>query len=98
MKSPGNILIATIFVLFSGTVLAEQELRFGNIKNGEKLHKSHCTRCHGTEIYTRTDRNVTSYASLQHRIGMCSSQLDIKLNTDEQQDIARYLAKYYYKF
>ncbi|MBE9515581.1 MAG: hypothetical protein IME93_01245 [Proteobacteria bacterium] len=83
---------------FVSPIFAAEQLRFGNSKNGEKLHQQHCIKCHDSKVYTRPDRKINSYENLQHRVGMCASQLNIAISLEQQQDISRYLAQRFYKF
>ena len=98
MRNSSNITILVISAFLSLPAIAADEVRFGDSKNGAKLHQQHCTQCHDNKVYTRADRKISSYASLQSRVGMCASQLNIAINFDQQQDISRYLAEQFYKF
>ena len=65
---------------------------------GESLHSENCTRCHGSDVYTRADRKVTSLAALGKQVRMCDSQLETQLFPEELEKITGYLNQTYYKF
>ena len=71
----------------------------GNADNGKKLFdKSQCQKCHGTEVFTREDRQVKNIDELETRVRMCDSQLSVNWFDDEIADVVAYLNKAYYKF
>ena len=98
MRNTNRIAILAMSAFLTSPGFAADELQFGDSKKGAKLHQQHCTQCHDSKVYTRADRKITSHASLQSRVGMCASQLDIAIDFDQQQDISRYLAEQFYKF
>ncbi len=62
------------------------------------LYQFNCTSCHGAEVYTRTDRKVTSLASLESQVRRCEQSLGLKWFEDDITDMAGYLNTHYYKF
>ena len=83
-----------ISVTASTTVMAD-----GNIANGKKLFTgSKCNQCHGTEVYTRKDRKVSSLAKLEAQVRRCDSNLNTNWFDDEIIDVTAHLNKSYYKF
>lgn len=98
MRNTNRIAIMLISAFLTSPGIAGDEIQFGDSKKGAKLHQQNCTKCHDNKVYTRADRKITSYASLQSRVGMCASQLDIAINFEQQQDISSYLAEQFYKF
>ncbi|MDH5633696.1 MAG: cytochrome c [Gammaproteobacteria bacterium] len=96
MKSYSAILLMLLPVL--STQLVAEEIRFGDKTRGQQLHQKHCTSCHNSDVYTRENRKINSYDSLIHRVGICASQLDIKIDAAQQHDIAQYLAESFYRF
>lgn len=65
---------------------------------GEALHEEHCTRCHGSEVYTREDRNVHSLAGLEAQVRRCDQNLGLTWFDDEVSQVTGYLNDHYYKF
>ena len=71
----------------------------GNAANGKKLFTgSKCNQCHGTEVFTRKDRKVTSLAGLEAQVRRCDSNLNTNWFDDEILDVTAHLNKNYYKF
>ncbi len=71
----------------------------GNEANGKKLFTgSKCNQCHGTEVFTRKDRKVTSLAKLEAQVRRCDSNLNTNWFDDEIIDVTAHLNKQYYKF
>ena len=62
------------------------------------LYTENCTKCHGTEVYTRADRKVTSKDALDTQVRMCEQNLGLKWFDDEVNSVATLLNKEYYKF
>lgn len=81
-------------VLITTTAFAE-----GNIANGKKLFTgSKCNQCHGTEVFTKPDRKVTTLPGLEAQVRRCDSNLNTNWFDDEIIDVTSYLNKQYYKF
>ena len=66
--------------------------------DAESLHSENCTRCHGTDVYTRSDRKVTSLEALGAQVRMCDSQLETQLFPEDMEKLTQYLNTMYYKF
>lgn len=73
---------------------------------GGDIHTNQCVACHatsfggteGSDIYTRSDRRVTSPDALLQQITFCTTQLDLSLFPEDERDIAAYLNMHYYHF
>jgi hypothetical protein len=92
MKSLFNTLLFGLAVmLLSQPVLADSA-------NGKKLHEEECVRCHGSEVYTSKDREVQSFAALEHRVGVCISVVGVTWFDEEKRDVVNYLNENFYKF
>ena len=65
---------------------------------GKALYENNCTKCHGTEVFTRDDRGIKSLEGLKSRVKQCNNAVENKLSDDELQSIADYLNKNFYKF
>ena len=66
--------------------------------DGHALYADNCTKCHGTELYTRADRKVTSKGALDTQVRMCEQNLGLKWFDEEVDSVATLLNKEYYKF
>ena len=97
MKFSKKILLTFITLaslLISGSTMAE-----GSSANGKKLFtSSKCNQCHGTEVFTRSDRKVTSLAKLEAQVRRCDSNLNTNWFDDEIHDVTAHLNKKFYKF
>ena len=80
------------------TASSEPTTAEGDNGDAESLHTENCTRCHGTDVYTRTDRKVTSLDALGAQVRMCDSQLETQLFPEDMEKLTQYLNTMYYKF
>ena len=73
---------------------------------GKKLASAaHCDRCHservggdGSRMYTRPERKVKNPRQLLTQVGVCSSQLNTGWFPEEEEHVAAFLNREYYKF
>ncbi len=94
MKFTQNILLGLAGLLISGATMAE-----GNAENGKRLFtSSNCNQCHGTEVFTRPDRKITSLTALEAQVRRCDSNLNTNWFDDEILDVTAHLNKQFYKF
>jgi len=66
--------------------------------NAETYHGSNCTRCHGTDVYTRENRKMQSYGMLESRVKGCDARFGEKLAEQNLSGLVDYLNDSYYKF
>ena len=67
-------------------------------QHGQALYEENCTGCHGTEIHTRADSIIYSYAALKNRIAFCESMAGAGWSEQDFADVAAYLNQEFYKF
>ncbi|MEW8026136.1 MAG: cytochrome c [Candidatus Thiodiazotropha sp.] len=65
---------------------------------GKQLIEEHCVRCHGSEVYTREDRRVTSLPGLHKQVRFCEQNLGLTWFDDQIKNTATYLNLEFYKF
>lgn len=72
---------------------------------GKDLHDAACLQCHAsltggkpTSLYTRTDRKVTTLASLQQRVKGCAIAADANWSDAERASVVNYLNTEFYGF
>ena len=87
-----QLLCILYFATFSSLVVAQ------NSDDGEELHMENCTGCHGSEMYTRQDRKVSSLTELETRVRFCKNNLGVTWFDDEVDDVIHYLNTEYYRF
>ncbi len=70
----------------------------GDATKGRQLVDKHCQSCHGSEVYTRPDRRVTSLDGLHKQVRRCELALGLTWFDNEIDDVSAYLDQRYYKF
>lgn len=65
---------------------------------GKALYENNCTKCHGTDVFTREDRGIKSLEGLNKRVKQCTFAAEVKWTDDDIKVVADYLDKNYYKF
>ena len=64
----------------------------------EDLVNRDCTRCHGSELYTRENRTVEFLADLELQVERCNINTKAGWSDDEADEVAEYLNEKYYHF
>lgn len=70
----------------------------GDSVSGKRLLEANCMACHGTEVFTRTDRQVQSLEALKEQLGNCTHMAEAELSASEMQDLLKYLNDEFYHF
>ena len=73
---------------------------------GKKLYAAAaCDKCHsgkvggdGSRMYTRPDHKVTNPAKLLAQVRMCNTQLNTGWFPEDEENVAAYLNREFYKF
>ncbi len=68
------------------------------VERGEGLHERHCTACHGTEVYERSDRRVGSRAALERQVARCTRAAGVDWNAQQIEAVVRDLDRRFYHF
>jgi mono/diheme cytochrome c family protein len=106
ITSLNDKLIATLILLTVTSLSQATPFDKGNADAGKKMFDQHkCNSCHasmlggdGSAMFTRADRKVKTSASLLTQVTRCSTNLGLMLFEDDEENIAAYLNKNYYKF
>jgi mono/diheme cytochrome c family protein len=69
-----------------------------DVGRGHELINTHCQRCHGSEVYTRAERRVTSLPGLHKQVRRCEQMLGLTWFDEDIENAATYLNQEYYKF
>ncbi len=64
----------------------------------EWLYQQHCTSCHRSEVYTRSDRKIGTYEALHRQVQRCELALNLRWFDEEIDAVTRYLNQHYYRF
>lgn len=69
-----------------------------DIENGKSLYEANCTRCHGSEVFQRSNRMVNTKEQLIERIKQCELSNELTWFEEEITDVSAYLAQEFYRF
>ena len=89
MKTPTIAAAAVLLTLSQGAVAEE---------DGAALHAAHCVSCHGSEVYTRAERRVTTRPGLTKQVRRCELALGLTWFDDQIEAVAEFLNDRYYHF
>ena len=92
MKIILRTLVLTSFVMGSGPI------RAFDTAAGKQLVDESCTSCHGTEVYTREDRKVTTRPGLTKQVRTCTQIVGVTWFDDDIDNAAEYLNENFYHF
>jgi cytochrome c553 len=79
-------------------LLGVTTVQAADAQKGHELVNTHCQRCHGSEVYTRPDRRVTSLSGLHKQVRRCEQMLELTWFDEDIENTATHLNKEYYKF
>jgi len=82
----------------AGVLIASTFVHGVDINNGKLLHEKNCVRCHTSEIYTRNNRKIKTFAQLKERIRQCELANELAWFEEDINDVAAYLNATYYLF
>jgi hypothetical protein len=61
-------------------------------------HEKNCTRCHGSEVYTRDNRRVQSFSALEAQVARCDANLAMGLFPEDLGALVEHLNTRFYRF
>ena len=91
MNKLGYLLVFVALVCASGAFAEDTD-------RAKTLIDENCVKCHGTEVYTRADRKVTSLPGLERQVRRCDAMLSLRLFDEDIAEVSAYLNQHYYKF
>ncbi len=94
MKTP--ILVFLSLLAASHAALATDADK--QLAHGEKLHNSHCVKCHTDQVYTRDNRFVKTLNALGKQVRRCKDNTGATWFDDDTDAVVRFLNTRYYKF
>ncbi|MCB1878039.1 MAG: cytochrome c [Chromatiales bacterium] len=83
--------LATLLLLPFGASAADAD-------TGKELVETHCTGCHGSEMYTRPNSKMKSRDSLVAQVGRCDAAVGTQWFQDDIENVVEYLNQAYYHF
>lgn len=90
MKSFGILVITMVLFPLAGRAATDFD--------PASFHAANCTRCHGTEVYTRPDRRVTDLERLRAMVRMCDANVGTRLFDEDMETLTRHLNDNFYHF
>jgi hypothetical protein len=104
-----SLITASIAVVFALLILPARadEAPWGKVdlKAAAELHEKACTGCHsrmygkdGSQMYTRDGRQLSTKLELQKRVAACNASVNAGWFPEEENSVAAWLNKHYYKF
>ena len=76
-----------------------------DIEAGQSLHDKQCTSCHvkrfggdGSQMYLRSDRLIHDRKALGQRVAACNAMTNAGWFPEDEENVAAFLARRYYKF
>ncbi|MCB1759464.1 MAG: cytochrome c [Gammaproteobacteria bacterium] len=79
-------------------VLASNQVSAFDVAEGESLVNGNCTSCHGSELYTRKNRLVSSRPGLSKQVKRCELALGLTWFDEDVENAAEYLNQRFYRF
>jgi hypothetical protein len=70
----------------------------GDTLKGKAVYDKTCVACHDTSVYTRANRRVKTVEGLIGQVNGCVRQTGAKLDSDQINDVVKYLDEAFYKF
>jgi hypothetical protein len=97
--------LAAAIPVQAAVAMAPAPFANGNPELGKPLNDKACVGCHARRfggdadrIYFRSDRRVRTSAQLLAQVSYCNAELGTGYFPDEEEHIAAYLNKQYYRF
>jgi hypothetical protein len=70
----------------------------GDADKGKTLHDLHCTRCHDSTMYTRSQRTIENFTALRERVQQCELAAELMWFEEDVDDVAAWLNREFYHF
>jgi cytochrome c553 len=80
------------------TLLIASTAQSADTAKGKTLVEQNCVRCHGSEVYTRSDRRITTLPGLHKQVRRCEQMLGLTWFDDDIDNVAGHLNQRYYQF
>ncbi|HEB82033.1 MAG TPA: cytochrome c [Gammaproteobacteria bacterium] len=91
-----SLLLLSLSGLSTGA-LADEDKK-DPMAHGEKVHQTHCYKCHTDQVYTRENRFVRSLDALSKQVKRCKENTGAPWFEEDTDAVVQFLNKKYYKF
>jgi mono/diheme cytochrome c family protein len=85
-------------LILIGIMVATSPAVVADAVRGKTLHDEQCMKCHGTEVYTRSDRFIKDREALAKQVQRCQLSAGAQWFDDDVNDVVDYLNTTFYKF
>ena len=95
-----GLALALALPLTTGSLMAAQgeAPAAASAAKGKELVDENCIKCHGSEVYTRSDRKVTSLDGLSRQVSRCETSLGLTWFDEDVSAVTDYLNHDFYHF
>ena len=91
-------MIMRLLTISLTTVVCAAPSYAASAESVQTLYDQHCVACHGTEVYTREDRKITSLPALEQQVRRCETALGLRWFDEDIADVSQFLNEHYYHF
>ena len=85
-------------LILIGLMVAVSPAAVADAARGKTLHDEQCTKCHGTDVYTRSDRFIKNREALVKQVQRCQLSAGAQWFDEDVNDVVEYLNATFYKF
>ncbi len=85
-------------LVLSMMLIPTLQIQAADVAKGKRLVDKNCHSCHGSEVYTRTDRKVKNLSGLNKQVRRCELALGLKWFDDQVDDATGHLNDAFYHF
>ena len=85
-------------LILIGILVATSPAVVADAARGKELHDEQCMKCHGTEVYTRSDHFIKDREALAKQVQRCQLSAGAQWFDDDVNDVVEYLNTTFYKF
>jgi mono/diheme cytochrome c family protein len=85
-------------LILIGVMVAASPAAVADAARGKTLHDEQCTKCHGTDVYTRSDHFIKNREALAKQVQRCQLSAGAQWFDEDVNDVVEYLNATFYKF
>jgi len=80
------------------TALCSTQCFAAEDNSAQALYDQNCIGCHGTEVYTREERKISSLPSLETQVRRCEAALELRWFDEDISSVTQLLNDRFYHF